>query len=173
LHDRKRLKSFSSYRGLLMVLLESVAAPPILLLHVAFFVLGTIVWFAGSLMVFTAFKENRLQEMAPKINRVLFLGGLLLAVGFVAGSLLYPAMRAQVIGGALGFHVTQPFYSLLFLIKQWVAAIGALAVVGSITFNSGTSKRHALATLFLCILVLVTIVVDVILAVIITTASAL
>jgi len=155
-----------------MVLLEEIAAPPILLLHVAFFVLGAIVWFVGTVMVFTAFKQNRLQEMAPKVNRVLFLGGLLLAVGFVAGSLLYPTMRAQVIGGSLGFHITQPFYSLLFLIKQWVAAIGALAVVGSIAFNSG-SRKNALITLFLCVIVLLTIVVDTILAIIITTSSAL
>jgi hypothetical protein len=155
-----------------MVLFEEFAAPSLLLLHVAFFVLGAVVWFVGFLMVFTTFKQNRLQEMAPKVNRVLFLGGLLLAAGFVAGSLLYPTMRAQVIGGALGFYATQPFYSLLFLIKQWVAAIGALAVVGSIAFNSG-SRKNALVTFLLCILVLITIVVDVILAIIITTSSAL
>ncbi len=155
-----------------MVLFGEVAAPPLLLFHVIFFVLGAVVWFAGFVMMFTTFKQKRLQELAPKVNKVLFLGGLLLALGFVAGSLLYPAMRAEIIGGALGFHATQPFYSLLFAIKQWVAAIGALAVVGSIAFNSG-SKRCALIALLLCIVVLITIVVDTILAIILTTTSAL
>ena len=155
-----------------MVLLEEVAAPPLLLFHVLFFVLGAVVWFTGFVMMLTAYKQERLQALAPKVNRVLFLGGLLLAVGFVAGSLLYPTMRAEVIGGALGFHATQPFFSLLFAIKQWVAAIGALAVVGSIALNSG-SKKGTLAALFLGIVVLVTIVVDTILAIILTTWSAL
>jgi hypothetical protein len=155
-----------------MVLLEEVAAPPLLLFHVLFFVLGAVVWFTGFVMMLTAFKQKRLQALAPKANRVLFLGGLLLAAGFVAGSLLYPAMRAEVIGGALGFHATQPSFSLLFAVKQWVAAIGALAVVGSIAFNSG-SKKGSLIALILCIVVILTIVVDTILAIILTTWSAL
>ena len=155
-----------------MVLLEEVAAPPLLLFHVLFFVLGAVVWFTGFVMMLTAFNQKRLQALAPKANRVLFLGGLLLAAGFVAGSLLYPAMRAEVIGGALGFHATQPSFSLLFAVKQWVAAIGALAVVGSIAFNSG-SKKGSLVALILCIVVILTIVVDTILAIILTTWSAL
>jgi hypothetical protein len=155
-----------------MVLLEEVAAPPLLLFHVLFFVLGAVVWFTGFVMMLTAFKQKRLQALAPQANRVLFLGGLLLAAGFVAGSLLYPAMRAEVIGGALGFHATQPSFSLLFAVKQWVAAIGALAVVGSIAFNSG-SKKGSLVALILCIVVILTIVVDTILAIILTTWSAL
>lgn len=155
-----------------MVLFEEVAAPPLLLIHVFFFVLGAVVWFAGFVMMLAAFKQKRLQELATKVNKVLFLGGSLLAIGFVGGSLLYPVMRLEVIGGALGFHATQPFFSLLFTIKQWVAAVGALAVVGSIAFNSG-SKKGALISLFLCIVVLITIIVDTIIAIIITAWSAL
>ena len=102
---------------------------------VIFFVLGAVVWFAGFVMMVTMFKQKRLQEYAPKVNKVLFLGGLLLALGFTAAGLLYPAFRLHVVGGALGFNVTQPYYALLFVIKQWVAAIGALAAVGTIAFN--------------------------------------
>ena len=161
-----------------MVFFEEIAAPPVLLIHVGTFVLGAVFWFFGFVIMLTMIWSGKLQSLARMANKMFLIGGLLFGIGFIAGSLLYPAFRINVLGRPLVINMAFPYMSflfdgsLLFLVKQWVAAIGGLAFIGTIVFNSGEKRRFYIA-LLLCLIVLATFVIDTVIAILLTATSAL
>jgi hypothetical protein len=161
-----------------MVFLEEFAAPPGLLIHMVTFVGGALFWFLGFVIMLIMFRNGSFQSLHRTANRMFVIGGVLFAVGFTAGGLLYPAFRLNVLSGPLVVNLAFPYVSLsfdgvfLFIVKQWVAAVGGLALVGTVVFNSG-DKRKTLISLSMCLIVLATVLIDTFIAIILTATSAL
>ncbi|MCS7117055.1 MAG: hypothetical protein RMJ31_06420 [Nitrososphaerota archaeon] len=142
---------------------EEIAAPAMVLIHLAAFSISVILWLFGMALTITI-KQNIVDRETKVWIALTFLVGWVIAViGLFTASLTYPAFRTYV---DPELRAIDPFTALLFDLKIWSIVIGSLTGAGTIAIAWGMeSKKEARITFILALITIIMIILSALFAV--------
>jgi len=143
-----------------VVLLEDIAAPLLMLVHVMSGLLGSGIWLAGVIVMVRTIKTGRFDDLRKTATITLLIGATMFAVLLISGALIYPTFRVYIRGGAYGLDAVSPYSTFEFELKEWVASSSIFSAIGAVIIAATAENRaKAYSSIVLAMLTIVLVAI--------------